>query len=258
MDNKFEAFAALHKSAAPLLIGNAWDAASAKAFEKQGFKAVGTSSAAVAAALGYNDGEEMALEEYLLIVRRIVASVTVPVTVDLEGGYGKSAEAICQNIRSLYNLGVAGINIEDSVIREGNRIIQGAEDFAQTLKRIIQYLQAENIRMFINVRSDSFLLGLPDALNDAVKRVSIYERAGVHGLFFPCVVHLPEIKTLTQATHLPINVMCMPNLPSFEDLRQAGVSRISIGPFLFNKVYHDLETLLTTIDTNGSFQSLFA
>ena len=188
MDNKFEMFTSLHKGTEPLLIGNAWDAASARAFEKEGFKAIGTSSAAVAGALGYADGEEMSLNEYLLIIKRIVASVTVPVTVDLETGYGKSVEAICQNIHLLYNLGVAGINIEDSVVREGKRTILQAEDFAQTLKGIIQYLQTENIRMFVNVRSDSFLLGLPNALNDAMKRASVYEQTGVHGLFFPCIV----------------------------------------------------------------------
>jgi len=94
MKNKFEMFAALHKGTEPLLIGNAWDAASAKAFENQGFKAIGTSSAAVAAALGYADGEEMSLDEYLLIIKRMVASVTVPVTVDLESGYGRSVEEI--------------------------------------------------------------------------------------------------------------------------------------------------------------------
>lgn len=258
MENKFEIFAALHQGVEPLLIGNVWDAASAKAFEKQGFKAVGTSSAAVAAALGYADGEEMSLDEYLLIIKRIVASVTVPVTVDLEGGYGRSVEQICQNIRSLYNLGVAGINIEDSVINEGKRTIRQAEDFAETLKRIIQYLQSENIRMFINVRSDSFLLGLPDALNDAIKRASVYERTGVHGLFFPCVVGLSDIKALTETTRLPVNVMCMPDLPSFDDLRQAGVNRISIGPFLFDKMYRDLETSIAKMNADGSFKSLFS
>lgn len=258
MENKFETFAALHHDGEPLLIGNAWDAASAKAFEKQGFKAVGTSSAAVAAALGYDDGEEMSLNEYLQIIKRIVASVTVPVTVDLEGGYGKSVEAICQNIHLLYNLGVAGINIEDSVIHKGVRTIREAEDFALTLKGITQYLQTENIRMFINVRSDSFLLGLPYALNDAVKRASIYGQTGVHGLFFPCVVGLTDIKALTQATHLPVNIMCMPDLPSFGDLKEAGVSRISIGPFLFNKVYQGLEASIKQINAEDSFKSLFA
>lgn len=257
MKNKFEMFAALHQGIEPLLIGNAWDAASAKAFEKQGFKAVGTSSAAVAAALGYADGEEMSLDEYLLIIKRIVASVTVPVTVDLEGGYGRSVEAICQNIRSLYDLGVAGINIEDSVIREDKRTIRQAENFAETLTAIMQYLQSENIRVFINVRSDSFLLGLHDALNDAIKRASVYEQTGVHGLFFPCSVGLSDIKALTQATRLPVNVMCMPDLPSFDDLRQAGVKRLSIGPFLFNKMYRDLETSIAKMNGDGSFKSLF-
>lgn len=257
MENKFEMFAALHQGVKPLLIGNAWDAASAKTFEKQGFKAVGTSSAAVAAALGYADGEKMSLDEYLLIIKRIVASVTVPVTVDLESGYGRSAEEICQNIRSLYNLGAAGINIEDSIIREGKRTTQEAGDFAETLEGIIQYLQSENIQMFINIRSDSFLLGFPDALNDAIKRASVYERTGVHGLFFPCIVGLSDIKALTQSTRLPVNVMCMPDLPSFDDLRQAGVNRISIGPFLFNKTYRDLERSISKINSDSSFRSLF-
>jgi len=258
MDNKFEVFAALHKGNEPLLLGNAWDAASAKAFEKQGFKAVGTSSAAVAAALGYADGEEMSLDEYMVIIKRMVASVNVPVTVDLESGYGKSVETICQNIHSLYNLGVSGINVEDSVVHEGKRAIRDAEDFAQTLKGITQYLQTENIRMFINVRSDSFLLGLPDALNDAIKRASIYEQTAVNGLFFPCVVDLPAIKALTRVTHLPVNIMCMPQLPSFSNLKQAGVSRISTGPFLFNQIYQDLETSIAKINADGNFASLFA
>lgn len=257
MDNKFEMFTSMHKEAEPLLIGNAWDAASARAFEKKGFKAIGTSSAAVAAALGYDDGEEMSLDEYLLIIKRILASVAVPVTVDLEGGYGRSVEAICQNIHLLYNLGVSGINIEDSVVREGKRTIRQAEDFAQMLKGIVQYLQTENIRMFINVRSDSFLLGLSDALNDAVKRASVYEETGIHGLFFPCIVRLSDIEVLTQTTHLPVNVMCMSGLPSFGDLKQAGVSRISIGPFLFDKMYQGLESSIATMNTDGSFKSLF-
>jgi len=257
MKNKFEMFAALHKGTEPLLIGNAWDAASAKAFENQGFKAIGTSSAAVAAALGYADGEEMSLDEYLLIIKRMAASVTVPVTVDLESGYGRSVETICQNIHLLYDLGVAGINIEDSVIREGKRTIRQAEDFAETLTAIIQYLQSENIRVFINVRSDSFLLGLTDALNDAIKRASVYERTGVHGLFFPCVVRSSDIKALTQTTRLPVNVMCMPDLPSFDELKQAGVNRISIGPFLFDKTYRDLERSISEINSGNSFKSLF-
>lgn len=257
MENKFETFAALHRHRELLLIGNAWDAASAKAFEKQKFKAIGTSSAAVAAALGYADGEAMSLDEYLMIVKRIVASVSLPVTVDLEGGYGKSVEAVCQNIHLLHQLGVAGINIEDSVISKDERTIREAEDFAQILTGITQYMQAKNIRMFINVRSDSFLLGLTEPLNDAIKRASIYEQTAVHGLFFPCAIDLSDIKALTQATHLPINVMCMHDLPSFEDLKLAGVSRISIGPFLFNKVYQDLESSISKVSAEGSFKSLF-
>jgi len=107
------------------------------------------------------------------------------------------------------------------------------------------------------VRSDSFLLGLTDALNDAIKRASVYERTGVHGLFFPCVVRSSDIKALTQTTPLPVNVMCMPDLPSFDELKQAGVNRISIGPFLFDKTYRDLERSISEINSGNSFKSLF-
>jgi 2-methylisocitrate lyase-like PEP mutase family enzyme len=257
MENKFEEFLALHKGTEPLLVGNVWNAQSAKAFEQQNFTAIGTSSAAVAETLGYADGEEMSLDAYMFIIERIIASTALPLTVDLEGGYGKTPAEISHNISKLYNIGVSGINMEDSVVSNGKRSIVDAEFFSEKLKEIIKLLKAQNIRMFINVRCDSFLLGVPNALEDALSRLSLYQRAGADGLFFPCISTIADITKITVSTDLPVNVMCIPGLPDFKQLKNAGVKRISMGPFLNKNVYQNLKTSIGKIQNDESFNSVF-
>ncbi|WP_316632439.1 isocitrate lyase/phosphoenolpyruvate mutase family protein [uncultured Flavobacterium sp.] len=257
MTNQFQKFKELHYQSEPLLIGNVWNAQSTKKMEDLGFKAIGTSSYAIAETLGYADGEEMSFEEYLFITKRIAASVSVPVSVDLEAGYGKTATEIVANIKELYKIGVSGINIEDSIVEQGVRTIVAAETFAEKIKAVADELSKENIEIFINLRSDVFLLGLPDGLAEAKRRISIYETTGVHGLFFPCVTKIEDIEALTKATELPINVMCMPDLPDFNLLQNAGVKRISMGNFLNNKIYQYLEAEVGTVLKNQNFSSVF-
>src|ERR1700720_3245503 len=156
MKRKFEDFSSLHKNSEPLLIGNVWNVQSAKIFEQQKFKALATSSAAVAETLGYADGQEMSLEEYLFIIKHITSSISIPLSVDLEAGYGDTPAQICHNIAQLYSVGVSGINIEDSIVVDGKRSIENAEVFAEKLRHIVKLLNADNIEVFINIRSDSF------------------------------------------------------------------------------------------------------
>lgn len=257
MKNRFEDFLALHKNSEALLVANVWNAQSARIFEQKNIKAIATSSQAVAETLGYADGEAMDIEEYMLIVKRIATSVSIPFSVDLEAGYGNTTEQICNNISRLYSMGVSGINIEDSVVINGQRTIVDAETFAQKLKSICNQLNSAGVKMFINVRSDSFLLGLPNALDDALSRINLYQHTGVHGLFFPCVTNISDIEKITERSKLPVNVMCMPNLPNFEQLQNAGVKRISVGPFLNMNIYKGLENSIEKIVTEGSFSSLF-
>jgi 2-methylisocitrate lyase-like PEP mutase family enzyme len=257
MQNKFDAFVALHQQATPLLIGNVWDVQSARVFEQQQFSAIATSSAAVAETLGYADGQLMSLDEYLFVVKHIAAAVAIPFSVDLEAGYGNTAQEICNNIVQLHNMGVAGINIEDSIVADGKRSIEDAGMFTEKLRHITRLLQANHIDMFINVRSDCFLLGLPNAPEEALKRTALYQNTGVHGLFFPCVTKITDIANITARTTLPVNVMCMPGLPGFRELQQAGVKRISMGPFLYKKLYQSMATSVETIVTEDSFDSLF-
>nr|WP_294947634.1 isocitrate lyase/phosphoenolpyruvate mutase family protein [uncultured Mucilaginibacter sp.] len=257
MPNRFNEFLALHHQQEALLIGNAWNAQSAKILAQQGWEVIGTSSVAVAESLGFADGEEMGFDLYLKIIEGILRVVPSIVTVDLESGYGETAEEIAANIKTLYAMGVSGINIEDSIITNGERKIQDANVFAARLQQVCRLLKEQDIRMFINVRSDSFLLGLPNAPEDALARAKAYQHTGVHGLFFPCITNLPDIEAIVKQSVLPVNVMCVPGLPDFGLLERAGVKRISIGPFLYMHLYGQLETAIKTIKGADNFSSLF-
>ena len=257
MSSYFEQFKALHHQQEPLLLGNVWDVQSAIILEKLGIKAIGTSSAAAAATLGYNDGEDMPFEEYFFLVRRIKAATSLPLSVDLEAGYGDTEAAIVENIQRLHELGVAGINMEDSIVDGKGRHIAAAESFAQKMKNITERLRQLGIDIFINLRSDPFLLGLPDAGKEAVQRIKAYEHSGVHSIFLPCITAVDDIKAAVAATQLPVSVMCMPNLPDFKTLQSLGIKRISMGNFVHGVLYKKMEAMSQGIISEESFAGLF-
>jgi 2-methylisocitrate lyase-like PEP mutase family enzyme len=257
MISKSQHFKQLHHNAEPLLIGNVWNVQSAKIFEDLGFKAIATSSAAVAETLGYADGEEMSFEDYLLIIRSIARNIPVPLSVDLEAGYGSTVETIVENIKRLTGAGIAGINIEDSMVLNGNRSIVNAEAFASKIATITNLLSRQGLDIFINLRCDVYLLGMEDPVTEAMKRIDLYATTGADGLFFPCITDIKEIETLAAATRLPLNVMCMPELPDFTSLKNAGIKRISMGNFLNKKIYQGLGTEVKQILSNNNFISVF-
>ncbi|EKB48274.1 Oxaloacetate decarboxylase [Cecembia lonarensis LW9] len=250
-------FKELHNQTKPLIIGNVWNVQSAKTFEKLGFKAIGTSSAAIAHTLGYEDGEQMPFSDLLFIVERIKNSVSLPLSVDIEFGYGNTAIEIANNIILLEKLGIAGINIEDSFFENGERKLKDSIHFSQLLQEIKSILTLQGISIFINVRCDAFLLNIPNALKVATERIKIYEQSGADGLFLPCITKESEIATIASQTKLPLNVMCMPELPNFERLEKIGVKRISMGNFLNGYAYTSLENIVTKILSEQSFNSVF-
>jgi len=257
MKNRFKEFLALHHNTELLQIGNVWNVQSAQVYDKVNFKAIGTSSAAVAATLGFADGEEMSFDDYLFVIKRIAASATAILSVDLEAGYGNTPEEISDNIIRLYSLGVAGITIEDSIVTDGQRSIVDAKEFAAKLKQVTGLLAKAGVEVFINVRADSFLLGLPNALEGALTRTKLYQDTGVHGLFFPCITQIADIEKITALSSLPVSVMCMPNLPDFKALQNAGVRRVSSGNFLNSIIYRELENKVEKIVAENNFASLF-
>lgn len=259
--NQYQTFKALHAQKTPLHIANVWDVKSALLFEKLGYQAIGTSSSAIAESLGYEDSEHMSFDELLSVVKHIKQKTTLPFTVDLEAGYSRDPQEIVKNIISLIDLGVVGINIEDSIVTDGVRKIVDAEAFSTTLLMIKSALTKQQADIFINVRTDPFLLGLDDALNQTIKRAVSYTQAGADGIFVPCVTNENDIKTIVNTTHLPVNVMAMADLPSFDVLAKLGVKRISMGPFFYltlnNKINELFNQTVEQINQNQSFDMLF-
>jgi len=249
-------FKNLHHEETPLLICNVWDAQSSKIAQQLNFKAIGTSSGAIANMLGYNDGEEMSFEELEYIVGRITKTVNTPLTVDLEAGYSREPDKIVEHIKRLEQLGVVGINIEDSIIN-GNRTLLPIDQFTQILTKVSTSLTQQNVEMFLNVRTDTFLLGLQNPVEQTINRANKFIEGGANGLFVPCIEKKKDIEQLVKNIDLPLNVMCMPKLPDFVTLKNLGVRRISMGNFAYSKSSKMLSHELTTVLKNNSFQNLF-
>ena len=257
MISQFQKFKDLHNQNEPFLLCNVWNAQSAKISEKLGFKSIGTSSAAIAHSLGYEDGENMPFTDYLFIIENIKKSVTIPLTVDLESGYGNDEKTIISNISRLANLGIVGINIEDSIVKDNIRTLENEILFSKKLNIISNYIKTNNIEMFVNVRTDTFLLNCENVISETIKRIKLYEQSNIDGLFLPCITNQNDIKTIVENTKLPVNVMCMPELPNFDLLKSVGVKRISMGNFINDYIYKNMEQVSAKIIEEKSFNSLF-
>jgi len=246
--NDYEKFHALHHRSKPLVIANVWNAKSAKLVEKNGYDALATSSGAIADSLGYEDGEKIPFDELLYILQRIKSCTSIPLSVDLERGYADHADDVNDHIQKLIDTGVAGINLEDA---------QGEEIYLKKLTGIKNYLEKTGQKLFINARSDAFLLKLPSPLETTLKRAKLYQDAGADGVFVTAIQDPSLIKEITSATALPVNVVGVPQLSSIETLTECGVRRISMAVFLYRATYHQLENMVRNIETTHSLAPLF-
>lgn len=257
MISQVQKFKDLHHQNEPLLLGNVWDAQSAKVLETSGYKALGTSSYAVAEMLGYEDGENIPFEEYLMIINRITKSTSLPLSVDIESGFGATDKVVIDNIVKLYNLGVVGINIEDSIVKNGVRMLTDSKVFSQKIKNIVTTLALKNIEIFINVRCDAFLLDVPNKMEEAKKRIKLYEENDISGVFLPCIIDENDIKEIVATIKYPLNVLGLPNFSNFDTLQKLGVKRISIGNFVNGHIYKEMAKICSKIKEDGNFSALF-
>lgn len=231
--SKFEDFAKLHVAGDPLVLFNAWDAGSAAAVAKSGAKAVATGSASVAMANGFGDGQEVPIELALSNAERIARAIDLPLTVDFEGGYATDADGLTANGRRLVETGAIGCNFEDQVVGT-DRLYEIADQVAR-----IGALRAGVGRdFFINVRTDLFLKAPAEnhdaALADqAIERGKAYEASGANGYFIPGLANLSLVERICRAVGLPVNAMHLPNGPSRSEWANAGIARVSHGPFPF-------------------------
>ncbi|MEO0734677.1 MAG: isocitrate lyase/phosphoenolpyruvate mutase family protein, partial [Bacteroidota bacterium] len=192
----------------------------------------------------------------LRIVERIQTATQLPLSVDVENGYGSTPDAITANIEALVHLGVAGVNIEDSRVENGRRILLDPEDFARTLATVIATIHRNHPAFFFNVRTDTFLLDHPDACTETLRRAERYAAAGANGLFVPGVTTSEDILTITKATDLPLNVMCWLGLPPHKELAQMGVARISSGNFAYEQVLLRQDSLFADLFAARDFSAI--
>ncbi|MGS2764426.1 isocitrate lyase/PEP mutase family protein [Sinomicrobium sp. M5D2P9] len=217
-------FKALHQNDTPLLLANVWDAHTAKLAQEAGYTALGTSSHAIANSLGFKDGEEISFEALFFVVKHIVAVAKVPVSVDFEAGYADDPKQVAKYVKQLADIGVAGINLEDGVVKEGKRILGDATVLAAKIKAV-----KATTAIFINARIDTYTTKHPDSFNESVSRALIYKTAGADGIFLPLIEKETDIKSFITKVDLPLNVFTTPKLPDYETLGKLGVKRISHG-----------------------------
>lgn len=218
------AFRRMHQAGTPLILPNAWDAASASLFAQAGAHAIATTSAGVAWSLGYRDGRAMPAAEAVDAAARMARVLDVPLSVDIENGYSDEPAEVASLVLHLASLGIAGINLED-----------GPDDPALLAAKIVAVraaLTAADVDLFINARCDVFLAGLVDAdkrAGETIARGRRYAAAGADGLFVPAVSDTADIREIATNVPLPLNVMAWPDLPSAQDLAALGVKRLSAG-----------------------------
>jgi len=239
---QFEQFEKFHSAQYPLLLPNAWDAASAALFQKQGASAIATSSAALAWSLGYADGGALPRHELLAAIQRIKRVLQVPLSIDLEDGYSDSPREVAALIRQVAELGVAGINLEDGAANPQN--------LADKISAARQSLGV--LPLFINARTDVYLRQLTSAdqaVGMCVERLKQYHLAGADGAFVPGMTEVSDVRQLVAGLNfpkaMPLNLMLLPAISSgasMLELFQAGVRRFSTGPATFLAAYNSANT----------------
>lgn len=222
----------LHHGPRPLLLANAWDAASARMVQDLGLPAVATSSGAVAASLGYDDGEAMTAEVAFAAVARVARAVDVPVTADIEAGYALAPEAL---VDCLLDAGAVGCNLEDSDHGNPGALVD-AEQQAERIDAVMAAARARGVELVVNARIDVHLLGIgePDTrVAEMLRRGRLYLAAGAACVFPIGVSDEATIRALVEGLDGPVNVFLRPGVPTLAALAAMGVARISVGSTLF-------------------------
>jgi 2-methylisocitrate lyase-like PEP mutase family enzyme len=222
-----------HLSGPPLVLPNAWDAASARIIERAGAEAIATTSAGVAWSLGVPDGDRLDVDEAVAAVARIVHAVDVPVTADIESGY----DDVARTVRLVRDAGAVGVNIEDGPVAAPERIVAA---------------RAAAGDLFVNARIDTFLASV-GGVDETVSRAKAYLDAGADGVFVPGVYDREVIAELVSRIPAPLNVMAGPGAPSVSELAGLGVRRVSVGPAIAAAAYSLVSAAAAEILADGTY-----
>jgi len=229
MNEKAEQLRKLHVNGPMLVLPNAWDAGSARIFVEAGFPALATTSAGIAFSLGYPDGERISRDEMLAAVARITRRIAVPITADLEAGYGREPTAVAETVRRAIDAGAVGMNLEDRI--EEKHLI----DFRLAVERVRaarKAAEATGVGLVLNARTDAFEapeLPRDKRLAEATRRGNAFRDAGADSVFVPFVGDRGTIEQLVRQIRAPVNILGTPNGPTLKELAALGVRRVTFG-----------------------------
>lgn len=255
-----QAFRRLHDRSRVLLLPNAWDALSARLFARRGFAAVATTSAGVAWSLGYADGEQAPLDEVLAAVARIVRAAEVPVTVDIETGYGETPAEVAATVQSVIAAGAVGINIEDGM--PGHGPLREASAAAARVRAARTAADAAGVPIVINARVDHWMQhdGAEPAarLADAIERGRAYLAAGADCIYPIGLADPATLAALVRALDAPVNVAAGAGMPGLAELFRLGVARVSTATRLTTLALAAVDHALARMRESGNFEGLVA
>jgi 2-methylisocitrate lyase-like PEP mutase family enzyme len=259
---KAELFLKYHHDKEILVLLNSWDIGSSKLIEASGYKAIATTSMGIAASLGYPDCEIIQLSEMIEAITGIVNGVQVPVTVDIEAGYGDNLNEILDSIKKIIATGIVGINIEDSI--DLNPILIDKLEFCERISAIRALSDSMGFHLVINARTDSFYtsLGSPrEILFDSIKRGNKYREAGADCIFIQPVWEKETISTLVKEINAPINILSNPTIGvgaplSVSELQDLGVARLSLGSSLMKATLALIKKVADELSEKGTYNIL--
>lgn len=248
----------LHHRGTPLILPNVWDVASARIIENAGYEAIATTSAGIAFSLGYPDGQKIPREEMLARIARIARAVKVPVTADVEAGYGNRPEDAAETARAVIEAGAVGMNLEDGTDDSDHPLV----DVALQLEKIRAVREAalqSGVLLVLNARTDVYLaqVGAPEMrYSETIKRAIAYRDAGADCIFVPGLSDPETIRQLVEDVKCPVNVLAGLGSPSVPELEKLGVARVSLGSGPMRATLGLMKTLAEELKTAGTYNTL--
>ena len=251
-------FRQLHRGPGILILPNAWDVASARVFEEAGFPALATTFAGIAFSLGYPDGQKIPREEMLARIGRIARAVRVPLTADVESGYGATPEEAAQTSRELVQAGVVGMNLEDASVRRDQPLID-LQLAVEKIRAVREAAMQLGSQIVVNARTDVYLLpgGNPDAdYSEALRRLIAFRDAGADCVFAPGLKDSETIERLVKAVGCPLNILAAPGAPSIPELAKLGVARVSVGSGPMRATLGLLQRVAEELKATGTYDTM--
>ena len=255
---KAASFRVLHSGRETLLLPNVWDVASARLIEESGFKAAATSSAGIAFSLGYPDGQRISREEMLAVIARIAKAVRVPVTADVEAGYGKTPEDAGRTARAVVEAGAVGMNLEDAIGDSPSVLVELPLQL-EKIRAVREMASRLRIPLVLNARTDMYLLQIGDPAeryDETVRRLSAFREAGADCVFAPGLRDAPTIGRLVADLKCPVNILAGPGSPSVPELSKLGVARVSLGSATMRATVGYLRRIAQELRATGTYSNL--